>query len=342
MNQTSSIMSTSKLGIVGDSPELKKSWHLIEKYAPTELPVLLRGETGTGKELFARAVHELSSRREGPFVAVDCSTLPESLLESEIFGHEKGAFTGAHHAKTGQFEWAHKGTLFLDEIGNAPLIYQIKLLRFLQCRQITPLGGAKTKKIDVRIVCATNEKLDVAMANGRFRSDLYYRIGCGEIYLPALRSRRGDVNILVAFFIHKIGRKYGKTGIKIDKNAMLCLLNYVWPGNIRELEYVMERAIVLADKIIYQTHLNLPVKSYQKQIIQDNDRVNLSVDYDCDFSCPIDLKKIKEEIVRKIECQIVSEVKNRWQFKQGELAEFLRIDPKTLRCICKDVESNGH
>ena len=331
--------SPSKHGIVGDSPELRKSWHLIEKYAPTELPVLLRGETGTGKELFARAVHDLSHRKDGPFVAVDCSTLPENLVESEIFGHEKGAFTGANRAKTGQFEWAHNGTLFLDEIGNAPLAYQMKLLRFLQSCQITPLGGSKTKKIDVRIVCATNEELDIAIAEGRFRGDLYYRIGCGEIHLPSLRSRSGDIMNLIRYFLHTIGNKYNKKEIQVDQNALACLLNYGWPGNVRELEHVMERAIVLANKTIYQSHLHLSKKSNQKHIIQNNGRVNLSVDYDCDFSRPIDLKKLKEETVRKIECQIVSEVKNRWKFKQGELAKFLRIDPKTLRSICKDVEN---
>jgi len=232
--------------IIGQSPAIRRVLRAVEKVAPTDAAVLLAGETGTGKELVARAVHHLSPRRERALVKVNCAALPAGLIESELFGHEKGAFTGALARKLGRFELADRGTLFLDEIGDLPLDLQAKLLRALQEGQFERVGGAETLQVDVRVIAAANRDLEQAMQEGRFRPDLYYRLSVFPIRIPPLRERKGDLPLLVKYFVAKHGRKLGRRIETIPQAAMDALTTYPWPGNVRELENVIERAVILS------------------------------------------------------------------------------------------------
>ncbi|HET8530685.1 MAG TPA: sigma-54 dependent transcriptional regulator [Methylomirabilota bacterium] len=230
--------------VVGRSPAMTQVFELVKKAARSEANILVLGESGTGKELIARAIHANSPRAGGPFVPVDCASLPEQLLESELFGHEKGAFTGAVRTKTGLVEAAHRGTLFLDEIGDLPASLQVKLLRALQERQIRRVGGTGLVDVDVRVVSATNRNLAEAIAKGQFREELYYRINVIAIRLPPLRDRAGDVRLLAHTFLKRYGQER-VTGL--DEAAAEALDRYSWPGNVRELQNVIERACALAD-----------------------------------------------------------------------------------------------
>lgn len=325
--------------IIGESSEIKKVWKLVEKYGPTDLPILLYGETGTGKELFARAIHEISKRSQGAFVPLDCSVLPESLVESELFGYEKGAFTGAKENKPGQLEWADGGTLFLDEISNLPMSYQAKLLRVLQEREYVSLGARNTKSLDVRFISASNVVLSKAIQQNSFRNDLYYRISGVVIELPPLRDREGDIELLAYHFIRKYGKKYNKTNLRISDEAIELLLSHHWPGNVRELEHAVLRAVIIADYVIRPEHFipniqrEIPVSDERISALDNDDSNTLSVhlNFTCDVNKPVDLKQIKKEISSEVEKQIITEVKKRLSLNQTELAEFLRIDPKTLR-----------
>jgi len=233
-------------GIVGESAAIRRVLADIERVAPTQSTVLLLGETGTGKELLANAVHEMSSRLGGPFVKVNCAAISPTLIESELFGHEKGAFTGALQRRVGRFELAHGGTLFLDEIGELPLEAQGKLLRVLQERELERVGGTKPITVDVRIVCATNRNLEVEVAEKRFRADLFYRLKVFPIHVPPLRERREDVPLLVDAFVRSLGNQLGHPLDSVDDTALLLLRSYDWPGNVRELHNVLERAAILA------------------------------------------------------------------------------------------------
>jgi len=232
--------------IVGRSDALRRVLKEVETVAPTGSTVLIRGETGTGKELIARAVHELSPRRERTFVKLNCAAIPTGLLESELFGHEKGAFTGAISQKVGRFELAHQGTLFLDEIGDIPSELQPKLLRVLQEQEFERLGGTKTIKVNVRLVAATNCDLAGMVAEGRFRSDLYYRLNVFPVVLPPLRERPDDIPPLVRHFTQRFARGMGRRIETIPSGVMEALVQYPWPGNIRELQNVIERAVILS------------------------------------------------------------------------------------------------
>lgn len=234
-------------GIVGNSEAMRKVYEMIGKVAASNATVLIRGESGTGKELVAKAIHRNSSRAGGPFVAVSCAALPETLLESELFGHEKNAFTGATTQKPGRFELAHKGTLFLDEVAEITPAIQVKLLRVLQEHEFERLGGTKTIKVDVRLVAATNKDLEKMVEEKTFRDDLYYRLHVIEIYLPPLRERREDIPLLVEHFLKQYNRENGKRLKSVAPEAMDILMKYRWPGNVRELENAIERAVVLAD-----------------------------------------------------------------------------------------------
>jgi Nif-specific regulatory protein len=233
--------------IVGDSPALREALALVERVATTDATVLLLGETGTGKELTARAIHTRSPRRERPFIALNCAALPETLLESELFGHEAGAFTGAVGQKIGRFELADQGTLFLDEIGDISLATQVKLLRVLQEREFVRVGGVKTVACDVRIIAATNRDLHRAMERGAFREDLYYRLNVFPITLPPLRQRPADIPILAAHFAGAAAQELDRPNPEISPDALQLLRAYDWPGNIRELRNVIERAVLLCD-----------------------------------------------------------------------------------------------
>ena len=234
--------------IIGRSPALGRVLDMVRKVAPSETSVLVRGESGTGKELLAKAIHENSSRRTGPLISVNCAALSSGLLESELFGHVKGAFTGAHDDKPGRFELAHGGTLFLDEIGDISAETQVKLLRVLQQREFEPVGGTKTIQVDVRLIAATHQNLERQIAEGKFREDLYYRLNVISIVLPPLRERPDDILDLAVYFLKSASTRDGKRIARFDDDALNALMRYQWPGNIRELQNVIERAVVLAER----------------------------------------------------------------------------------------------
>ena len=232
--------------LTSSNPRMLELFDLIPRVARTDSPVLIHGETGTGKELVASAIHRQSRRRDGPFFTVNCGALTESLLESELFGHEKGAFTGAYRRKEGCFELAHRGTLFLDELGTVSPAMQVKLLRVLERMEVRRVGGADLVKVDVRIVAATNARLEDAVSAGTFREDLYYRVNVVQLALPPLRERSEDVLILADLFRAKIAEKQGRPVTGFDRTASKMLREYPWPGNVRELQNVVERAVILA------------------------------------------------------------------------------------------------
>ena len=244
--------------IIGDAPALRKVLLTLQRAATTDMTVLLEGESGTGKELFARSVHSMSRRAEGPFVAINCAAIPETLIESELFGHEKGAFTGAVGRKLGKFEVAHHGTLFLDEIGDLPLALQAKILRALEHRQFERVGGNASVHVDVRVVAATNHDLKAAIAARRFREDLYFRLSVLPITVPPLRERGDDVLRLAQHFIGRFCRELGRPLFRLGDDAAEAMQVYHWPGNVRELQNCIERAVILADgDTLHARHLNL-------------------------------------------------------------------------------------
>jgi DNA-binding NtrC family response regulator len=247
--------------IIGQTGGLQKVFDMVEKVADTETTVLISGESGTGKELIARSIHFNSARSARPFLAVNCGALPESLLESELFGHTKGAFTGAATDKKGLFRSADGGTLFLDEIGEMPLPLQVKLLRALQEREVTPVGASIPVGFDARIVAATNRDLEAEVAGSRFREDLFYRLNVIEIQIPPLRERRADIPLLVRHFLAKSARNQNRPAKAIDDEALAALQAYDWPGNVRELENAVERAFVLSGDLIVNHDLPLKIGS---------------------------------------------------------------------------------
>jgi DNA-binding NtrC family response regulator len=244
--------------IVGNAPALRQASVALQRAAASDATVLLEGESGTGKELFARALHALSSRSDGPFVAINCAAIPEALLETELFGHEKGAFTGATGRKLGKFEAADGGTVFLDEIGDLPLPLQGKILRALEAREFERVGGTATLHVDVRVVAATNRNLRAAVAGKRFREDLYFRLSVFPIVVPPLRERQADIILLARHFIARFCLEMNKRQMMLSEAAEALLLRYPWPGNVRELQNCIERAVILADDDqIHRHHLNL-------------------------------------------------------------------------------------
>jgi DNA-binding NtrC family response regulator len=264
--------------IVGNSEAMEKVYRLIEKMAAISSNVLIVGETGTGKELVARAIHYNSERSDRVFVAVNCGALTESLLESELFGHVKGAFTGAIANHEGFFRKADKGTLFLDEISEVSHGLQVKLLRAIQEREVMPVGGREPLKFDVRFIAATNKNLEDEVRKGTFREDLFYRINVITIPLPPLRNRKEDVPLLVNHFLQKYAQRLGKPSVKISREAVQVLVNYDWPGNVRELENMIERAVALSEEDIIET-TDLPEKLTQVKIaIRDLDEYEMTLD----------------------------------------------------------------
>lgn len=240
--------------LIGESPAMQRIKANIERFAKSDANILLLGENGTGKDVVARLLHSCSQRSDCPFVAIDLGSVPEQLFESELFGYEKGAFTGAGAAKAGRMEVAAGGTLFLDEIGNLPLLSQAKLLTAIEKREIVRVGGTKPKQIDVRLICATNADLAAMVADGDFRQDLRFRVNTIEIHIPPLRERGEDVILLAEFFLAKFARKYNKEVRSIGREAKKILLSYEWPGNVRELQHAVERAVILEDTTILRAH----------------------------------------------------------------------------------------
>ena len=233
--------------VLGEDPALKETMLALQRAASTDATVLILGESGTGKELMSRALHQLSARAKGPFVAINCAAIPENLLENELFGHEKGAFTGAAGRKVGKAELANRGTLFLDEIGDLPLLLQGKILRLVQEKQFERVGGVQTLTVDVRVVAATNRDLKALVAEKAFREDLYFRLSVFPVEIPPLRRRRGDVLPLAEAFLQRYAREMGRKGLHLSEGAKRALLDHSWPGNVRELSNCLERAAILCD-----------------------------------------------------------------------------------------------
>jgi two-component system, NtrC family, response regulator HydG len=252
--------------VIGSSPAWRKLCEMVEQIAPSRATVLITGESGTGKELIAGLIHHLSPRADQPFVTLNAAALPATLLEAELFGHEKGAFTGAQQRKAGRFELADGGTLFLDEIGDMPPEVQVKILRVLQDGAFERLGSTRTLRVDVRVVAATNKDLMQEVEAGRFRLDLYYRLNVITLHLPALRERREDIPLLVAHFLRKYAEQNNKEVSGIQQQALQCLQHYDWPGNVRELENVVERAVVLAKEPTIGTS-ELPGPFQEKELL---------------------------------------------------------------------------
>jgi formate hydrogenlyase transcriptional activator len=295
--------------IIGQSAPIKQLLRKIEQVAPTETTVLIQGETGTGKELLARAVHDRSRRKDRPLVKVNCGSIPSGLVESEIFGHEKGAFTGATQRRIGRFELASGGTIFLDEVTELPLDTQVKLLRVLQEGEFERVGSSTTIKVDVRVIAATNRDLKEVVANGTFRSDLFYRLNVFPLAAPSLRDRKGDIPLLINFFLSKFGKKLGKEVRGVSQQAMQRLLNYSWPGNIRELQNVVERAVVLASGPIIQIDETMP----RSEAAASESAVNTL-----------------EQMERNHILRVLNETKWVIHGRKGA-AEILDINPSTLR-----------
>jgi len=287
--------------IIGKNKKMQQVYGIIEKVGPTPSSVLITGESGTGKELVARAIHFKSPRENGPFISINCAALPEALLESELFGHEKGAFTGAIAVRKGRFELAHTGTLFLDEIGDMPLTLQPKLLRVLQEKCLERVGGTKTRQVDTRIVAATNKKLADEVARGEFREDLYYRLNVLHIHLPPLRERADDIPLLVAHFLNKYGKELNKPNLKIDPEALRYLTTLPWPGNIRELENIINRAAILCadDRIRKSDVLPDEEGASHKPTLIDPDPLALDQLLKADARLPDILDSIEGALIRR-------------------------------------------
>jgi DNA-binding NtrC family response regulator len=298
--------------IIGTSEALRKVFQIVEKVADTNASILIEGESGTGKELIARAIHYKSRRAAQPFLAVNCGALPESLLESELFGHTKGAFTGATGDKKGLFRSTDGGTLLLDEIGEMPLALQVKLLRALQEHEVTPIGSSIPVKFDARIIAATNKNLETEVAANRFREDLFYRLNIIEITLPPLRERREDVPLLAKYFIGKIAREQNTAEKSITREAMSALVNHAWQGNVRELENAIERAFILSsDEIELE---NLPPK------------IKNGVGNNFEMRDPEGFRPTLEETERRYILEILKSVNE----DKAAAAEILGIDLSTL------------
>lgn len=252
--------------IVSQSKEMEEALNIAGRVAKTDATVLLRGESGTGKELFARAIHYSSPRREKPFLVVNCAALPETLIESELFGHEKGAFTGADRQRLGRFEEAHGGTLFIDEVGDIPLPVQLKILRVLQSGEFQRVGGNQTIQSDVRIIAATNQNLEEMMKEGSFREDLFYRLNVVTIVIPPLRSRKSDIPLLADHFLRKHAQRHNQPVKELSREALDLLMKYDYPGNVRELEHLIERAIILgSDTLVTTNDLPANVRRLQSE-----------------------------------------------------------------------------
>jgi two-component system NtrC family response regulator len=258
--------------MLGTSPQIQEVFSSIRRVATTEVPVLIAGESGTGKELVAKAIHMNSSRRSHPFIVINCSAIPENLLESELFGHERGAFTGAHIQRKGRFEMAQKGTLFLDEIGELSLPLQVKLLRFLQEQKIERVGGREEIQVDARVLAATNRDLKQALGEGKFREDLYYRLGVMTISLPPLREREGDALLLATALLQRYAHENRKKITGYTPQAIQAIRTYTWPGNIRELENRVKRAVIMTEsQKVTPTDLELtsPFSAYERKTLKE-------------------------------------------------------------------------
>ncbi|PYX75786.1 MAG: sigma-54-dependent Fis family transcriptional regulator [Acidobacteria bacterium] len=309
--------------VFGRSEGMQELRQRLDKVAGANVPVLIQGESGTGKDIVARMIHLLSPWKSGPFVKVNCPAIPGTLLESELFGYEKGAFTGAFGMKPGRVELAHRGTLFLDEISELDLGLQSKLLQLLQDGQFCRIGAQEDKKVEVRVVCATNRHLEQEIESGTFRQDLFYRINVVNLYLPPLRERRGDIEDLVMYFLDYYNRKYNCRARALSPELMGLLQKYHWPGNIRELENLVKRYVILGNEEVISSDL----------VTREQEMFNPDINFDG----PISLKKLTRQAVRELERKVILKVlqANHWNRKQA--ARALSISYRALLYKIRDA-----
>ena len=307
------------------SPKMREIVEIIRRAAGVDVTVLICGETGTGKDLVARTIHHLSSRRGEPFVKVNCAAMPRDLLESELFGHERGAFTGAHRQKIGKFEAADRGTIFLDEIGDLHPALQAKLLHVLQDGEFSRVGGKSTLKVDVRVIAATNQDLDRGVAAGRFREDLYYRLNVIQIVVPPLRERTEEIPFLITYFIERHSRLFGREGFVVPTDVMEVLVKYSYPGNVREVENLVKRMIVLGDPSFASTAL-----SSRKVDPAALDARKIS-------SLMPSLKDVARQAARSAEREAIAKVLEDTRWNRVKAAKLLRISYRALLYKIKDV-----
>jgi two-component system response regulator AtoC len=308
------------------SPRMREVRKIIEQAAHVDITVLITGETGTGKDLVARAIHQLSSRQSRPFVKVNCAAVPRELLESELFGHERGAFTGAHQLKIGKFEAADQGTIFLDEIGDLHPALQAKLLHVLQDGEFSRVGAKSTIKVDVRIIAATNQDLEKAVAAGRFREDLYYRLNVIEIVAPPLRERSQEIPLLASYFAHRYSKLYNRTGFTIPPQVMEQLIQHDYPGNIRELENIVKRMIVLDDPHLSRAPVPLPKPDGNGNGASDFQEAQA-----------VSLKDIAREAAQAAERVVIAKMLDQTHWNRVKAAKLLNISYRALLYKIKNV-----
>jgi two-component system, NtrC family, response regulator AtoC len=309
--------------VFGRSDAMQALRNRMDKVASANVPVLIHGESGTGKDIIARMIHGLSPWRTGPFVKVNCPAIPGTLLESELFGYEKGAFTGAYGTKPGRVELAHRGTLFLDEISELELGLQSKLLQLLQDGQFCRIGAQEDKKVEVRIVCATNRQLEVEVESGTFRQDLYYRINVVNLFMPPLRERRSDIPDLVDYFLQFYNRKFNSRARELSTELMTSLQKYHWPGNIRELENLIKRYVILGNEEVITSDL----------VTREQEYFNPDINLDG----PISLKKLTRQATRELERKVILKVLQAHHWNRKQSARALSISYRALLYKIRDA-----
>ncbi len=327
-------------GFIGDSGAMNKVKEIIEQVADAELTVLIRGESGTGKEIVARSLHQQSSRKNKQFVKVNCAAIPRDLLEAELFGYEKGAFTGAHKTKQGRFEIADKGTMFLDEIGDMPLELQSKLLQVLEQQEFVRVGGIHNIKVDVRIICATNRNLEEAISEKVFRDDLFYRLNEITLFLPPLRERDGDIPLLVSHFVEKYNEQYDREFGSFSADVTDLLTRFAWPGNVRQLENMIKQVVVRGEESIIvdlirsgSGSLAIPTVSAKSQRVESSESGAVSDSYS--------LKEKIGSIVAREEKSLIGEVLHKTNWNRRRAAELLEISYRSLLYKIKDYKLNS-
>ncbi len=328
-------------GFIGDSLSMQKVKEIIEQVADSDLTVLIRGESGTGKEIVARSLHQLSSRKSKSFVKVNCAAIPRDLLEAELFGYEKGAFTGAHKTKQGRFEVADKGTIFLDEIGDMPLELQSKLLQVLEQQEFVRVGGIHNIRVDVRIICATNRDLEIAIHEKSFRDDLYYRLNEISLFLPSLRARREDIPLLVNHFLDKYNKLYKKDVTHLSSETIEDLLNFAWPGNVRQLENMIKQVVVRGDEeiirdLIASSHSSaVPAAAAVPQPVAVGSAESSGEEAGYSLKARVG-KKVAEE-----EKKLIAEVLHKTNWNRRKAADLLEISYRSLLYKIKDYQLNS-
>ncbi|MFQ5789741.1 MAG: sigma-54 interaction domain-containing protein [Acidobacteriota bacterium] len=311
------------------SPQLRAIKRIIEQAADTSATILIRGESGVGKEIVARAIHAASARHERPFIKVNCAALPAELLESELFGHEKGAFTGAYRRKLGKFEFAAKGTIFLDEIGELPLGLQAKLLHVVQDLEFSRIGGREMIRVDVRVLASTNRNLEAALSNGEFREDLYYRLNVVEIHIPPLRERKEEIPILASSFLDRFNQEYRRNvALRPEMNRLFT--EYTWPGNIRELENLIRRLAVLGNGRQIHEELLTRLRAAKAKPLTPRNPVEESVSPSLHAEVTMGLKGIAHRAALEAERKALSEVLDRVRWNRAQAARLLQVSYKTL------------